>query len=66
MIQGLTTATRIYFLKVNFLISFIDPDVIGRSPVAKILLREPEFNFMIGRLNSIWAVANVSSNLKSK
>ena len=40
-------------MKVNFLISFIDPDVIGRSPVAKILLREPELNFMIGRLNSI-------------
>ena len=41
----------------------VDPVLLGRGPVTELLRLEPEGNFVVGRLNSIGAMADVAPNL---
>ena len=42
----------------------VDPVLLGRLPAAELLRLEPESDLLVGRLNSVRAVADVTSDLK--
>merc|ERR1740122_527434 len=41
----------------------VDPVLLGRGPVAKLLGLEPETNLVVGRLNSVGAVTDVAPDM---
>merc|ERR1719342_1568200 len=49
--------------KVDKIDLLVDPVLLGGGPVAELLRLEPESNLVVGRLNGIRAVADVTSNM---
>ena len=41
----------------------VDPVLLGRGPITELLRLEPEGNLVVGRLNSIRAMADVAPDL---
>ena len=49
--------------KVDKIDLLVDPVLLGRGPVAELLRLEPKGNLVVGRLNSIRAMADVAPDL---